>query len=257
MMMNPHHQITNMPQFFINSKKISNDLVTIDDKENYQHIVRSLRAKNGEKLRVIDENRIVYECIISNIDKNSIEAKIGKKYPSKNDLDFNLFLAQSPVKSDAQSLIIEKATELGVRGIYPIYTDYCTLGKSMLEKKIPKWQKIMAEASKQCERASIPKCFDMTDLDTLLKSKKFDKILAFCERDERFSLKNYLTENKIKKGENVLAIIGPEGGFSASEFKYFKEKNIAMLTLGSLILKAETAVIVALGNIVYEFSNNK
>ncbi len=246
-----------MPHFFINSKNISNDLVTIDDKENYQHIARSLRAKNGEKLRVIDENRIEYECVISNIDKNSIEAKIEKKYPSKNDLGFNLFLAQSPVKSDAQGLIIEKATELGVRGIYPIYTDYCSLGKNIIEKKIPKWQKIMAESSKQCERASIPECFDLTDLDILLKSKKFDKVLAFCERDERFSLKNYLTENHIKKDENVLAIIGPEGGFSAREFKYFEENNIAMLTLGSLILKAETAVIVALGNIVYEFSNNK
>ena len=246
-----------MPHFFINSTNITNDLVTIDDKENYQHIARSLRAKNGEKLRVIDENRIEYECVISNIDKNSIEAKIEKKYPSKNDLDFNLFLAQSPVKSDAQGLIIEKATELGVRGIYPIYTDYCTLGKSIIEKKIPKWQKIMLEASKQCERASIPECFELTDLDTLLKIKKFDKVLAFCERDERFSLKKYLAENPIKKDENVLAIIGPEGGFSAREFKYFEENNIAMLTLGSLILKAETAVIVALGNIVYEFSNNK
>jgi len=255
--MNQHHQIINMPHFFINSTNITNDLVTIDDKENYQHIARSLRAKNGEKLRVIDENRIEYECVISNIDKNSIEAKIEKKYPSKNDLDFNLFLAQSPVKSDAQGLIIEKATELGVRGIYPIYTDYCTLGKSIIEKKIPKWQKIMLEASKQCERASIPECFELTDLDTLLKIKKFDKVLAFCERDERFSLKNYLAENPIKKDENVLAIIGPEGGFSAREFKYFEENNIAMLTLGSLILKAETAVIVALGNIVYEFSNNK
>lgn len=246
-----------MPHFFINSKNISNGLVTIDDKENYQHIARSLRAKNGEKLRVIDENRIEYECIISNIDKNTIEAKIKKKYPSKNDLDYNLFLAQSPVKSDAQGLIIEKATELGVRGIYPIYTDYCTLGKSIIEKKIPKWQKIMAESSKQCERASIPECFNLTDLDTLLQTKKFDKVLAFCERDERSNLKNYLTKNSIKQGENILAIIGPEGGFSANEFKYFEENNIAMLTLGSLILKAETAVIVALGNIVYEFSNNK
>ena len=246
-----------MPHFFINSKNISKDLVTIDDKENYQHIARSLRAKNGEKLRVIDENRIEYECIISNIDKNSIEAKIEKKYPSKNDLGFNLYLAQSPVKSDAQGLIIEKATELGVRGIYPIYTEFCSLSKSVIEKKLPKWQKIMVEASKQCERANIPKCFDLTDLDTLLKSKKFDKILAFCERDERFSLKNYLAQNPIKSDENVLAIIGPEGGFSAKEFKYFEENDIIMLTLGSLILKAETAVIVALGNIVYEFSNNK
>ena len=72
-----------MPHFFINTKNITKDLVTIDDKENYQHIARSLRAKNGEKLRVIDENRIEYECIISNIDKNTIEAKIEKNILQK------------------------------------------------------------------------------------------------------------------------------------------------------------------------------
>ena len=256
MMTTLFHQIINMPHFFINTKNITKDLVTIDDKENYQHIARSLRAKIGEKLRVIDENRIEYECDIIEITKSTIIAKIEKKYPSKNDLKFNLFLAQSPVKSDAQGLIIEKATELGIRGIYPIYTDFCTLSKNIIENKIPKWQKTMIEASKQCERASIPECFELTTLEKLLNTKKFDRILAFCERNERFSLKTYLTETPIKQGENVLVIIGPEGGFSAREFKFFSEHDIIMLTLGSLILKAETATIVALGNIVYEFSNN-
>lgn len=53
----------------------------------------------------------------------------------------------------------------------------------------------------------------------------------------------------------MLVIIGPEGGFSEREFEFFKEKSIPMVTLGNLILKAETAVTVALGNIVYEFEN--
>jgi len=117
-------QITKMPHFFINTENISNDIITISDKENYQHIAKSLRSKVGEKLLMIDENRIQYESIISSIDNSKILAKIVKKYPSKNDLKFNLFLAQSPVKSDNQNLIIEKATELGVRGVYPILTDF-------------------------------------------------------------------------------------------------------------------------------------
>ena len=66
-----------------------------------------------------------------------------------------------------------------------------------------------------------------------------------------------MSKTLLKKGDNVLVIIGPEGGFSQREFNYFKDKNLEMLTLGELILKAETATVVALGNIIYEYSINK
>ena len=80
-----------MPHFFINTKNINNDLVIIDDKENYQHIARSLRAKIGENIKLIDENRIKYEGKISKITKDKINIKIEKKYPSENDLKFDLY----------------------------------------------------------------------------------------------------------------------------------------------------------------------
>lgn len=250
------NQITKMPHFFINTKNICNDLVIIDDKENYQHIARSLRAKIGENLLMTDENRIRYVGIIQEITKNSIKVKIEKKFPSENYLDFNLYLAQVPLRSDFQNLVIEKATELGVEGVYPVYSDNCALSKSVIEKKISKWQRIMREASKQCERASVPNCFDMTTFEILLKSKKFDRIIAFCERNYKLSMKDYFSENMIKKGENILVIVGPEGGFTKREFEMFEKSGIIMLSLGDMILKAETAVIVGLGNIIYEYSNN-
>lgn len=246
-----------MPHFFIKTKNINQDLVTIDDNENYHHIARSLRAKIGENLKMIDENRIRYEGKITEITKNTINVAIEKKYPSENDLKFDLYLAQSPLRSDFQSLIIEKATELGVKGIYPVYTDNCAVAKSVIEKKIPKWQRTMYEASKQCERASVPYCFELISLETLLDSDKFDRIIAFCERDYKLSMKEYFTDVPINKGEKILVIVGPEGGFSKREFDLFKKSDIIMLSLGDLILKAETAVIVGLGNIIYEFTNSK
>ena len=112
----------------------------------------------------------------------------------------------------------------------------------------------MYEASKQCERANIPTCFPLTDLETVIENKKFDKIIALCERNTNGDLKTYLRKNSIKPNENILVIIGPEGGFSEKEFELMRNKNLPMLSLGDLILKAETAVITAIGNIVYEFS---
>ena len=68
-------------------------------------------------------------------------------------------------------------------------------------------------------------------------------------------LHKYCAENPIVSNDKVVIIIGPEGGFSEKEFKLLEENKIPMLTLGDLILKAETAVIVALGNVIYEFEN--
>jgi 16S rRNA (uracil1498-N3)-methyltransferase len=258
---NPAKKGLTMPHFFINSNNVSENIITICDKENYNHIAKSLRAKIGENILLIDENQIQYEGIIKNITSNSIGIEVVKSYKSKRKLNFELYLAQSPLRSDAQSLIVEKATELGVQGIYPIFTDNCALKKSVIEQKIQKWQKIMFEASKQCERADIPTCSGLCDMEKLINSKqgvstpcsnnnRFDKILAFTERSAKFNLKDYLKENPIQNGEKILVIIGPEGGFSPKEFDFLKDNNITTLSLGELILKAETAVIVALGNIV-------
>lgn len=242
-----------MPHFFINSNDVVHGIVTISDKNTYIHIAKSLRAKVGENLLLIDENQIQYEGKIDKINSSSVEVQIINSYKSLRKLDFELYLAQSPLRSDAQSAVIEKATELGVRGIYPIYTDNCALNKDVIEKKVPKWQKIMFEASKQCERADIPTCFELTMMQKLIENGGFKRVLAFTERQAQHSLKSYLRENPILKNEKVLVIIGPEGGFSKREFDYFEKYNVMTLSLGELILKAETAVTVALGNIVYEY----
>ena len=250
-----------MPHFFIGGvgvnrgvngddtpNTIAPPLITIKDTENYRHIARSLRARTGEKLLLIDDNQIQYETVIVEINSKEIVCRIEKSYPSKRDLDFDLFLAQSPLRSDSQNTIIEKATELGVRAVYPVFTDNCALKVNKREK----WQKVMYEASKQCERAKIPVCFEPQTFDEILKND-FDKIIVFAERSTEKSLKQYLRENPIRKSEKVLVIIGPEGGFFQRIFYKKKKKNLPLISLGDLILKADTAVITALGDILYEY----
>lgn len=241
-----------MPHFFVKSENVNNNTISVNDIENYRHIARALRARKGEKLLLIDENQIQYETVIEEITSDNILCRIENSYPSKRDLDFDLFLAQSPLRSDSQLTVMEKATELGARGIYPVLTDNCAVNKSVAEKKLDKWQKVMYEASKQCERAKVPTCYNVTTLDEVL-NENFDKILVFAERSTEISLKQFLAKNPIKKGERVLVIIGPEGGFSQKEFDFFRAKKLPLITLGELILKAETAVITALGDIIYEY----
>ena len=239
-----------MPHFFISSKDINNNILTVSDADNYKHIARALRVRKGEKLLFIDENKMQYETVVVDITNNTISAEIKNTYLSNRVLPFNLYLAQSPLRSDAQSFVIEKATELGVRGVYPVCTDNCVVAKDIVTKKIEKWQKIMKEASKQCERADVPTCFDLETLENL--SAKFNRKIVFCERIATKTLKDI---EPVKNGEDVLLVIGPEGGFSQKEFEFFEKNDFEMLTLGDLILKAETAVTVGLGNIIYEFTS--
>lgn len=237
-----------MPHFFINSKSV--DGKKIEFSEDYKHLVKALRLRIGEKLLLIDENGIQYETKVTEIKPEAIVVEIEKSYPSTRELGFELHLAQSPLRSDAQSLLVEKATELGVHTLHPVYTDNCALAKDVIAKKIEKWQKIMVESSKQCERAKIPSCVEMTTLEKVVEG--FERVIAFCERHTEFPLKDYLRKNPICKGEKVLVIVGPEGGFTEREFAFFDRAGIVKASLGDLILRAETAVIVGLGNIIYE-----
>ncbi len=241
-----------MPHFFVKKENITDNKVIINDKENYRHIARALRARVGENLLLIDENQMQYETVITEITNNEIICEAKNIYRSKRDLEFDLYLAQSPLRSDSQLTVMEKATELGIRGVYPCITDNCAVKKEVAQSKVEKWQKIMYEASKQCERAKIPTCFSVTNLTEVL-NKEFDRIIVFGERSTEQSLKQYLGKNPIKKGEKILVIIGPEGGFSQREFEVFRQKNLPVISLGDLILKADTAVTVALGDIIYEY----
>ena len=93
-----------MPHFFIKSENINNGFAIINDEENYRHIARSLRARSGEKLLLIDENKIQYETVIEQITSREITAKIETSYQSHRNLDFGLYLAQSPLRSSSTGL---------------------------------------------------------------------------------------------------------------------------------------------------------
>lgn len=237
-----------MPHFLIESKSINNNKITVNDKDLYKHVIKVLRAKIGEKLLFLDEKEIQYETILKNIQSNLFECEINKKYKSERKLGINLYIAQSVLNSDAQTSSIQKATELGVKGIIPLYTDNCAVKESIIKNKIEKWQKIAIESVKQCERADIPKVYESSTIKDIVK--KYKQIIVFAERDAQNDFFTYVKKNKIDKEEDILVIIGPEGGFSQAEFDFFKDNNIPLITLGNLIYRADTALTAALTTVI-------
>jgi 16S rRNA (uracil1498-N3)-methyltransferase len=240
-----------MPHFLIKTTDVKNNKITISDKDLYKHIIKVMRTKCGEKLLFLDENEIQYETKISEIENTFFVCEIEKQYKSERKLPLNLYIAQSVLNSDAQTSAIQKSTELGVKGIIPLYTDNCAVKESVIKNKIEKWQKVALESVKQCERADIPTVFDVAKIEDVVKN--YEQIIVFAERDAQSDFFTYAKENKIDKTKSILVIIGPEGGFSKDEVDALVKEGFYCVSLGERILRAETAAISVVNATRYEF----
>lgn len=237
-----------MPHFFIKSNIVSDGFIKIDDKNTLAHLIGSLRVKVGQNLKFIDEEEIQYETTVESIAKNVLIARVGNFYQSKRKLNYDLSLVQSVLKPDAQNLLISNATQCGVARIFPVISDNCTVSKKSTEGKVEKWQKIANEAAKQCERANFTTVAQISCLKEALRDFKKENILIFAEKYSKFDVQSALIN--ADKNSPIAVAIGPEGGFSEDEFKYFIKEDFKLLTLGELIFKAPNAVVAGISNIV-------
>ena len=237
-----------MPHFLIKKEEINPPYIELIDSENLFHIIKVLRKKEGEKIKFIDENQIIYDCKIEETSKNTLKALIINKEKSTRILPYDLILVQSILSNDGQNLAIANATQTGVKEIYPVISDNTSIKIKDPKEKTEKWQKIAQENFKQCERADIPKVQPIQPLTTILSNFKKENILIFAEKYENSTLKTAL--NDIDKTSKIAVVIGPEGGFSENEFEYFKKNNYKLITLGNMIYKAPNAITAAISNVI-------
>lgn len=156
-------------------------------------------------------------------------ASVQKKLPS-------LTLIFAPIKQDRLSFMIEKATELGVTHFQPVLTKHTSMKRINPDRIL----RIATEASEQCERMCLPTCADLMPLQQYMQDKADDTHIAFAY--ERLEAEGLATPSY--EHSNAL-LIGPEGGFSDDEVLLLRKKCFP-ISLGSLILRAETAAIVGL-----------
>ena len=247
-----------MPHFFINKENISSKNIAITDKSDINHISNVLRYGKSDKLVLKGPESRVYEANIKSIKPDCIECEIIDSYISDKILKLNITLAQSVIKAQKQDFLIQKATELGVMEIIPFISSH-TVVKFNSEKdkshKIRRWQKIVYESAKQCQRGNLARIEEVADFEKLLKLDSFDLKVLCSEKQADVSIKQFLLENKhnISRDSKILLIIGPEGGWDDIEIEKFINAGITPLTLGKLIYRAETAATAAISHIIYEY----
>lgn len=227
-----------MPRFFSNN--ILDNKITIEG-EDAKHITKVLRMRIGEKVTICNMNGTDYECEILSLG-DIVSLLILSKDKNKTEPSINITLYQALPKSDKMEFIIKKAVELGVTRIVPFQSKFCVtkLDDKSAEKKLLRYNKIAFEAAKQSGRGIIPLVDNVLSFEqAVLESQNQTSILYYEHGGEK-------TNNIISKNETkVNLFIGSEGGFSQEEVIFAKENNFKIATLGKLILRCETAPIVA------------
>lgn len=223
-----------------------------------RHLAYSLRAKRGDRLTAVDGagNCAVIELV--DFDKETIKARrIGELQQVVTER--KIILADCLPKQNRFENIIEKATELGVDKIEPLISERTIArpGGAREKSKLERWARIAKEAAEQCARDTIPVIENIRTLDDWLEKISplaEDTLLLFCwESEQKTTAREVLSDYKNSGGENIIVLIGSEGGFSEREVQAIKSAGGVSVTLGKRILKTDTAAISVLAMINYEF----
>ena len=230
--------MSNIRLFF--SEKLSADMIGKLDKSQSHYLTKVMRVKENEVFSLFNKNG-EWEAKILGISKSIVEFKTTKQLRQKENTK-ELWLAFSPIKSNYQNFMIQKATELGVTKFLPIIFDRTVVRKINKERL----EKIIIEASEQSNRINIPIIEEAQKLKSFLKTNLMNLIFTDLNSNNQKIDKSKLINKP------VCIIIGPEGDFSESEREEILNfKGVQPIKINENILRSETAVISAISIINY------
>lgn len=229
-----------MPRFFCTN--ITGDTVIIEGNDA-KHISYSLRIKKGEEIIICDTKGTDYKCIAESFGEKVI-CKVVEKYECNTEPDINVTLYQSMPKQNKMEMIIQKSVELGVTKIVPVISNRCISrpDRKSMSKKLERFSKISYEAAKQSGRGIIPKIGDVMPYKDAVEFSCNDDLSLICYEGGGENLRSidYTTR------KNISIFVGGEGGYDKEEVNFATQKGLICVSLGSRILRCETAPLAAL-----------
>ncbi len=240
-----------MDQVFAEDENFADGLVKIEGEE-CRHLKHVLRKKKGDEIRVCRRSGGAYLCLIEEVAEDAIYARIQDMEDDYAELSSRIILFQGLPKGDKMELIIQKAVELGAAEIVPVSMKNCVvkLDEKRAAKKVSRWQAIAQAAAKQSKRSILPQVHDIMSFpEALAYAKELDRILLPYEHARGMQETKEILE-EIQKGDSIGIFIGPEGGYDPKEIEE-AEKSGRIISLGSRILRTETAGLTALSILMY------
>lgn len=210
------------------------------------HLVKVLRLKEGAELRLFNGDGCEYLAHIISAGKKNAQIQISEILSSDSKVSLPLHLGQVVSKGDRMDFTIQKATELGITDITPLWSERCDvrLKGERLEKKMEHWQKVAISACEQSGRNHIPTIHPAMNYNEWANLVESEVKLILHTRDQK-------PLSDIKTPSSVALLVGPEGGFTDDEVSLCTQQGFTGLTLGPRILRTETAALAALSLFQY------
>jgi len=214
--------------------------------EESKHLVRVLRKSVGESVFVTDGNDRMYEAVIVEIGKTETRCTVKAIHHKYHEPVVDATLAVSLLKNPARfDFLVEKATELGVRHILPLKCERTIPS----HEKHDRLEKLTVAAMKQCGRSWLPRIAPLMNFDEVLKTSAQDlKLLPHEKSDPAQTI--LATLQHYPGCKSILIVIGPEGGFTDDETERAMNAGFLPVSLGVRRLRAETAAIVAINQVL-------
>ena len=240
----------------INSRAIRDGYASFDG-DIFNHMVRVLRLGTGDAVQLADEKGMTYYGNIDQVAKEWVAVKIiSSGLAAQNDsASPRITICQALPKGDKIDLILQKGTELGAHD-FRLFGGRRSVAKvrdDQQNSKLERWNRITSEAARQCGRLDIPEVTWRQSAVEAANESVQDLRLILWEGEREHSLKDALSTGA--KPSSVIVAIGPEGGFDPLEVRHFSQHGFQPVSLGSRILRTETASIAILAIIQYKWGD--
>lgn len=236
----------NVRRFFFDKNAVEDGKAVITG-NLFRHIAKVLRLKIGTTVTLVDQDGSSYTGIIQDIGRGNLVISIEKQGPEPVIADgLGITLLQGLPKGNKMELILQKSTEMGVTNVIPFAAGRSIprLPKERETERLARWQRICLEAARQSNRSTIPEISPIADFAEMLGHADQTVRLLLWEKERANRLRTILED--LQPPESVAVLVGPEGGLTTEEAKAAIEAGFIPITLGSRILRTETAAIAIL-----------
>lgn len=241
-----------MHRFYHSNPLDLNQIIILDEFSSH-HALRVMRVKVDDFLILFNGDGFEYRGRVSDINKKTINIEILSKEKNNNESPININLFQSISSNEKMDMVIQKATELGVSSIQPIFTSRSTvkLNLDRIKKRLIHWRQVSISACGQSGRSKIPTIKSPIGFDRFVEGISTNSLNLLLHPDNSKESSNL--PNKYSGDINIF--IGPEGGFSQDEVLLLKKQNCINIQLGSRILRTETAPLAIIAILQYKYGD--
>lgn len=229
-----------IPRIFLD-KTLESGCETELDQRAFQHVIKVLRLREDDQVILFNGSDYEFPATISSVTKKQAILKIHQQRNSESESPLSIHLALGISKGDRMDVAIQKAVELGVKKITPLYTSRCVVNLDSKReiKKMEHWQGIIISACEQCGRVKIPRLEQAISFTSWINHSVHTGFVLDPNAEK--SLKEFSSFQK-----ETTVLIGPEGGLDDTEIQLAVTNNFKAVRFGPRILRTETAAIAAI-----------